>query len=468
MKYVEAVERYGTDKPDVRFGLELQDVTHVVKDKTDFRIFQEAEIVKLVNAQGCGEWSRKEIDEMEAYVKGRGGKGLAYAKVMGGQLEGGISKFIPAEVQKELISEVKANENDLLFFAADKRQEANRILSEVRLKLGDLLGLRDDNVLSFAWVMDFPFYEKTSEGKIDFGHNPFSMPKGGIEAFDTDDPLTIESNQYDLTLNGYEILSGSIRNHDPEILLKAFQIVGYGIDEIKRKFGALYNAFQYGAPPHGGWAIGFDRMFMVFIDEPNIRDVYAFPLNSSGMDVMMNAPSELPEKELEILGLKYLDRGSAVVDEIKSLLELNGVEFKLLEHQEVRTSEEAAKVRNTKVSNGAKAMVLKSKEYNGRYTMVVVPADKQVDLGKVEKILGEKFEVASGEEVERYTGVKMGGVPPFGRLLKMDLYFDKSMWSKTESAFNCGRRDRSIIMQTKDLIKLAQPNKLSESSDFVS
>ncbi len=300
--YEESMNRFGSDKPDIRFEMELQEITDVVKDKTEFNVFNGAEVIKCVVAKGAGEMSRKEIEEMEEYAKRLGGKGLAYTKVIGGSFETGIAKFLKP-IESELIKAISAEDGDLIFFGADKQTVVWKVLGGVRSKLGDMLGLKDSSKLAFAWITDFPFYELDDNGKLDFGHNPFSMPKGGAEEFDKEDPLTIQSNQYDLAVNGYEVLSGSIRNHDPEVLVKAFEKVGYGREEVISRFGALYEAFQYGAPPHGGFAIGFDRLFMVYIDEPNIRDIYAFPKNSNGMDLMMNAPSELDEKDMKILGI---------------------------------------------------------------------------------------------------------------------------------------------------------------------
>jgi aspartyl-tRNA synthetase len=240
---------------------------------------------------------------METFAKNNGAKGLAYTKITATGLDTGIAKFLEP-VTAELIKHVAAQPGDLLFFGADSRAVVNKTMGTVRSELGTRLNLKDPSKLAFAWITDFPFYEIDEKtGKLDFGHNPFSMPKGGLKAFEADDPLTIETNQYDLALNGYEILSGSIRNHDPEVMVKAFETVGYGREEVIRRFGALYNAFQYGAPPHGGWAIGIDRYFMVLIDEPNIRDTYAFPKSSSGLELMMNAPSEIPEADLKILGI---------------------------------------------------------------------------------------------------------------------------------------------------------------------
>ena len=463
----EAQDRFGSDKPDLRFGMELQDISEVVKGKTDFKIFNDAEVVKCVVAKGAGEWSRKDIDKMEKFAKQHGAKGLAYTKSVGGVFESGISKFI-SPVQKELHEKLDLEEGDLLFFGAGKREEVNKILGAVRSELGNRLGLKDPNKLAFVWITEFPFYEMNeSTGKLDFAHNPFSMPQGGIEAFEVEDPLSIQTNQYDLAVNGYEILSGSIRNHDPEILVKAFEKVGYGRDEIIKRFGGLFNAFQYGAPPHGGWAIGFDRFFMVLTDEPNIRDIYAFPKNSNGMDLLMNAPNEAPIEDMKMLGIEHIAKGDSVMNRIVAKLKDADVEYQMMEHEPVRTSEEAAKVRGTKLSDGAKALVLKSKEYSDKYFMVVVPADKQLDLDKAAKHLGELVAVAKSDEVEAVTGLKVGSIPPFGRLLGFDLYFDKSMFGKETSVFNCGRKDRSIVLATQDLISVTQPDKKSEELEFI-
>jgi prolyl-tRNA editing enzyme YbaK/EbsC (Cys-tRNA(Pro) deacylase) len=244
--------------------------------------------------------------------------------------------------------------------------------------------------------------------------------------------------------------------------------MGYTDEEIEEGIGHMLEAFEFGAPPHGGIGMGIDRHIMLLAGEDSLKEAIAFPMTSTGKTSIMDAPSAIPQEDLEVLHIEVSDKGDEVIEKIRSMLDSADVQYKFLEHQEVRTSEEAAKVRGTKISDGAKAMVLKSTDYEGKYVMVVVPADKQVDLNKVAEVLGEKFEVANGKEVESYTGIKMGGVPPFGRLLKMEVYFDASMWTKTESAFNCGRKDRSIIMKTADLIKLAAPNKISESSDFVS
>lgn len=301
--FTEAMNKYGSDKPDIRFGLELQNVTEVLKGKSEFNVFNNAETIKLICATSATIFTKSQVDHLESSAKEKGARGLAYAKVSENGLDGGFSKFLSLKLQKELISSVNAKVGDLLLIVADTLSTTNKALGHVRSILGDMLSLKDKDILSFAWVTDFPFYEINEEGKLDFGHNPFSMPKGGSHALDNDDPLTIESLQYDLTLNGFELASGSIRNHEPETMVKVFEKVGYGREEVIKKFGGMYDAFHYGAPPHGGWAIGLDRILMLLLDEPNIRDIYAFPLSNNGVDLLMSAPSKVDKKQLDDVGL---------------------------------------------------------------------------------------------------------------------------------------------------------------------
>lgn len=303
ISYQDALNKYGSDKPDLRFALELVDFTQVLKNQSEFNIFNQSEVIKgIIVPQGAA-FSKSQVDTLEETAKSKSAQGLAYTRVKNNLLDSGIARFFSETLQKKLIQEMSLKEGDLLLFVADRLSVANKSLGQVRNLLGDMLKLKDKDELYFCWVTDFPFYEINDEGKLDFGHNPFSMPKGGRQALDSQDPLSIESHQYDLVLNGYELASGSIRNHEPETLIKAFEILGYSKDVVTKKFGAMYTAFQYGAPPHGGWAIGLDRLLMLLLDEDNIRDVYAFPLSSNGVDLMMGAPSMVDKTQLDDVGL---------------------------------------------------------------------------------------------------------------------------------------------------------------------
>lgn len=294
--YKEAMEKYGIDKPDLRNPLIIQDATNLFK-KTEFNAFKDKTIKVIIVPKGSLQ-GRKFFDSMTEFaVNEAGAKGLAWVKVdEENNLTGGIAKFITDEIKTEL----GAKAGDSIFFIADEFKTAQKIAGLVRIELGKRLDLIEKNVYKFCYIVDFPMYEyNEEEEKIDFNHNPFSMPQGGMEALNTKDPLEILAYQYDLVCNGYEMASGAVRNHDPEIMLKAFEIAGYKEEDIKQKFGALYTAFQYGTPPHAGAAPGLDRMIMLIADSDNIREVIAFPKNKKARDVMMNAPSKVTEKQLE-------------------------------------------------------------------------------------------------------------------------------------------------------------------------
>ena len=301
--YKEAMEKYGSDKPDLRNPLIIQDVTQLFKD-TEFNAFK-GKTIKAIIVENGAEQGRKFFDNMGEYaVNELEAKGLAWVKFeKENEITGGIAKFITKEIKKGL-EEIGAKPNVAIFFIADEFKKAQKIAGGVRLELGKRLDLIENGVYKFCFIVDFPMYELSDEGTVDFNHNPFSMPQGGMEALITKNPLDILAYQYDAVCNGYEITSGAVRNHSPEIMVKAFEIAGYEEETIKTKFGALYNAFQYGTPPHAGAAAGLDRLVMLAANSDNIREVIAFPKNKKARDLLMRAPSKVTEQQLKDVHIK--------------------------------------------------------------------------------------------------------------------------------------------------------------------
>ena len=246
------------------------------------------------------------FDKLEDDAKSMGAKGMAWVIVEEGSLKGPIAKFLSAEETSNMLAAVGAKVGDAVLFLADKDVAMiNKIMGSTRTKLGDLLGLIEKDVFRFCWIVDFPMYEKNEEtGKVEFSHNPFSMPQGGLKALNEMNPLDIKAFQYDIVCNGYELSSGAIRNHNPEIMYRAFDIAGYGQEEVDSRFRALINALKFGAPPHGGIAPGVDRIVMLLADEPNIREVIMFPMNQNAEDLMMNAPNTVRPEQLRELHIK--------------------------------------------------------------------------------------------------------------------------------------------------------------------
>ena len=303
--YREAMEKYGIDKPDLRNPLIIQDVTEIFAG-TEFKAFQDKTIKAIVVPNGAAQ-GRKFFDSMTEFaVEEQGAKGLAWTKIDENNMpQGGIAKFITEDILKGLEEKLGAKIGDSIFFIADKLETAQKIAGQVRIELGNRLDLLEKNVYRFCYIVDFPMYEyNEDEGKVDFNHNPFSMPQGGMEALETKDPLDILAYQYDLVRNGYEMASGAVRNHDPKLMVKAFEIAGYTEKNVEEKFGALYKAFKYGTPPHAGAAPGLDRMVMLIANTQNIREVIAFPKNKKARDAMMNAPSRVEEKQLKDVHIK--------------------------------------------------------------------------------------------------------------------------------------------------------------------
>ena len=328
ISYRDAMETYGSDKPDLRFGMELIELTDVFTN-TEFGVFKNAECIKAICVKNGASLSRKQIDQFTDIAKSEGAGGLAYIKYVtiknADEAQGyampmhtsapcfydvisPVAKFLSDEEHKLLIEKMNPEDGDVIFFGADTRSVVNAVLGRLRNEFAAHFNLKKSDEVALAWIIDFPFYEWDDHGKkLDFGHNPFGMPKGGIEALEsatTDaEKLAIVADQFDMVMNGYEICSGGVRNHNPAVLYKVFDLLGFSESYVEEKFGAMLNAFKYGAPPHAGCAFGVDRILMELIDETNVRETLAFPKNGSGVDVMMDSPSTVDLAQLKELGL---------------------------------------------------------------------------------------------------------------------------------------------------------------------
>ena len=305
--YAEAMLKYGSDKPDLRNPLAITDISGLFAGST-FRAFA-GKTVRAMRLPQTSDKSRSFWDKLEEQAKTAGAAGLAWLTVEAdGSLKGPVAKFLTPESTQQLIAATGSETGDAIIVIADTDvAKVARILSGLRNSLGEQLGLIEKNVFRFCWIVDFPMYESEEDsGKIEFSHNPFSMPQGGLEALNTQDPLTIKAFQYDIVCNGYELSSGAIRNHQPEIMYRAFEIAGYTRDEVNSRFKALINALKFGAPPHGGIAPGIDRIVMLLADEPNIREVIMFPMNQNAEDLMMNAPNTVRQQQLKELHIQIV------------------------------------------------------------------------------------------------------------------------------------------------------------------
>ncbi len=308
IKYMDAMNWYGSDKPDIRYEMKMQDVSSVFEG-SEFRAFAAntsgKNCIKALVVPGKAGESRKFFDNLEKGVKKMGAKGLAYINYTEEEVKGPIVKFLSEAELNNLKAQTGAKTGDSVLLVAGNWETTVKSLGHARSELGDILGLKDKDQLAFCWIVDFPMFEWDEDNeKVDFSHNPFSMPQGGMEALKTMDPLDILAYQYDIVCNGIELSSGAIRNHRPDIMYKAFDIVGYSQEDVDREFGHMIDAFTYGAPPHGGLAPGLDRIVMIFADEPNIREVTAFPMNQKAQELMMGAPAEITQLQLDELSLK--------------------------------------------------------------------------------------------------------------------------------------------------------------------
>src|SRR5688572_29373461 len=309
--YREAMLKYGSDKPDLRNPILISDVTERFKG-SGFGLFDrivgEGGVVRAIPAPGAGKLSRKLFDDMNEWARGEGHAGLGYINIKDGTAAGPIAKNHGEGPTAELVEALGLGPDDGVFFAAGKEAQAVKLAGPARTRVAEQLGLIEKDAFRLCWIVDFPMYEHDEDaGKVDFSHNPFSMPQGELEALETKDPLDILAWQYDIVCNGVELSSGAIRNHRPDIMYKAFEIAGYSREEVDTNFAGMINAFKFGAPPHGGSAPGIDRIVMLIADEPNIREVILIPMNQKAEDLMMNAPSEVDSKQLKELNIRLVE-----------------------------------------------------------------------------------------------------------------------------------------------------------------
>ena len=302
----EAMLKYGSDKPDLRIALEICDVTDIFRG-SDFSIFakniEKGAVVRAIPGPKCG--SRAIADRMNSWAQGEGAPGMGYIIYGDGEARGPVAKALGAEKAEQIKQQLGVTDGDAVFFACAPASEAASLAGKARVRIAQEQNLIDENLFKFCWIVDFPMYELDEKtGKIEFSHNPFSMPQGGMDALNNQDPLTIKAWQYDLVCNGVELSSGAIRNHLPEVMYRAFEIAGYGAEVVDKQFSGMISAFKFGAPPHGGIAPGIDRIVMLIADEPNIREIILFPMNGKAEDLMMNAPSEVDETALRELHIR--------------------------------------------------------------------------------------------------------------------------------------------------------------------
>jgi aspartyl-tRNA synthetase len=306
--YDDALTRFGSDKPDLRNPIEIADVGEAFRG-SGFAVFasavEQGAVVRAIPAPGAARWPRSAYDKLVDWARELGLPGIAYLTLTEGATKGPIAKFLDATTLERLRTTCRVGPGDAVFFVCERRATAERVAGAFRTRLATELGLIEENAYRFCWIVDFPMYQRDEDtGAIQFSHNPFSMPQGGVEALATREPLAIKAYQYDIVCNGVELSSGAIRNHRADVMYRAFEIAGYTAADVEERFGGLLNAFRYGAPPHGGLAPGIDRIVMLLADEPNLREVIAFPMNQRAQDLMMQAPAEVPPARLRELHIK--------------------------------------------------------------------------------------------------------------------------------------------------------------------
>jgi len=370
-------------------------------------------------------------------------------------LESNIAKYFNPDVQKELLAATGAKPGSVLMFIAEKEKKANEILNKLRLELGNRLGLIDKKAYDFCWVVDFPLFEWDEDlGAWTPAHHMFSMPKKECLPYLESDPGKVTANLFDIVLNGTELASGSMRIHDPQIQERVMKIIGLSREEAYRKFGFLLEAYQYGAPMHGGMGIGLDRLTAMMLGTNDIREVIAFPKNKAAQCPMDGSPGEIDAAQLKELHVRTevikIDKEETFRKIIDALMK-EKISHEVMEHAPVYTSEEAAKARGTELRQGVKALVCKAGK---GFVQICVPADKEIDLEKASREVGNKVDLASAADVKELAGCSIGAVPPFGNLFGVPVYMDEGVLQNEYIAFNAGLHTKSIRMRSAALAKL--------------
>ncbi len=459
--FEEALNKFGKDSPDIRIPLEIADVSKECEN-CGFGIFADAVknggVVKVLQVPNGANFSRKEIDALEEAAKIYGAKGLAWIKISE-KFEGVPAAKLGENLTKKIAEKVGGEKGDILLFAADKWEVACESLGAVRIAAAEKLELLKgkENEFAFCWITDFPMFQKDEEtGEIGAVHHPFTRPKKEDEELLNSDPLATKAEAYDVVLNGYEIGGGSVRIHESDLQKKIFDILKVSDEDAERRFGHILKAFTFGAPPHAGIAWGIDRLVMLLAGEPNIREVIAFPKTNRAEDLMLGAPDIVPESQLTELEIKSTVKTETmkrnIFAEIEELLTSQKIKFETLEHAAVKTSEEAAKVRGTKLEQAARALIWKTE--NG-FIQSICSAAREVDEEKLKKIAGvKKLELAKPEEVKKITGCEIGCVPPFGNLFDLKMFIEKSLAENEKVVFNAGLHTKSIKMRFADFAKI--------------
>jgi len=457
----EAMEKYGSDKPDTRFGLELSNISEIVKN-SEFKVFSDTikkdGVVKALRVEDGGSFTRSEIDKYEELAQIYGAKGMANIIIGEKEHKSPILKFLSDKEVEGIIKETEAKPGDIIFIVADDFVTACESLGNVRLALGEKFELIDENLMALLWVTDFPLFEwGKEENAITASHHPFCMPHDeDIKLLDKE-PLKVRAKAYDFVLNGSEVGGGSIRIHDRDLQKKIFEILKISEDDAKDRFGHMLKAFEYGAPPHGGIAWGLDRVVMQFAGEPNIREVIPFPKDQKARDLMLDAPSVMPEetvKEMHIMTTAKMDDVSPFMN-LKEFLNKNHTHFEHLEHEPVITSEQAAKVRGTTLEQAAKAIIF---ETDTGKVMTVVSAANKINESKVKDLLkSSKLTLLTEEKLFELTKCKKGAVHPFGNLFKIKVLTDKKLKNNDEIVFNAGSNIDSMKIKYSDYLELVKP-----------